>query len=139
MIKETIKYTDYLGVERTETFCFNLNKAELADLQNGTTGGFSEFVKRIVESKDVPAIASVFKELVLKSYGEISPDGRRFIKSPELSTEFSQTEAFVELYMKLGSDDQYALTFIKGILPPDLREEVEKADMSKLISDSEEK
>ena len=133
MLKEKITYTDYLGDKRTETFCFNLNKAELADLQNFTVGGWSEFVKKIIESKNVPALAKLFKELVLKSYGEISDDGRRFIKSEELSTAFSQTEAFVELYMKLGTDDEYAISFIKGILPPDLQQQVNKEDAMKLL------
>lgn len=31
MLKETIKYTDYNGVERTEDFWFHLSKAELME------------------------------------------------------------------------------------------------------------
>lgn len=133
MLKEKITYTDYFGDKRTETFCFNLNKAELADLQNFTAGGFDEYVKRIVAAKDVPSLARIFKDLVLRSYGEISPDGKRFIKSEELSTAFSQTEAFVELYMKLAQDDEYAMAFIRGILPPDLQSEISKEDAVKLL------
>lgn len=120
MIKKTITYKDYNGEERTETFHFNLNKAEVMELQMGTTGGFSEYLQRIIDAKDHATIVKVFKEMILKAYGEKSPDGRRFIKSEELSTAFSQTEAYAILYMELSTNTQAATEFVKGIIPSDL-------------------
>lgn len=124
MLKETIKYTDYNGVERTEDFWFHLSKAELMEWEMGTTGGLTEMIKRIVDAQDAPAIIKIFKELVLKAYGQKSPDGKRFIKSEELAIEFSQTEAYSQLFMELATDADKAAAFVNGIMPSDV---VEKA------------
>ncbi len=117
MLKKAITYTDYNGVERTEDFYFNLSKAEVMEMELGTVGGLAEMLKRIVDSQDVPALIKNFKEIILKAYGEKSPDGKRFIKSEELSTAFSQTEAYSTLFMELATDHEAASVFINGIIP----------------------
>ena len=127
MLKETIKYTDYNGVERTEDFWFHLSKAELMEWEMGTTGGLTEMIKRIVDAQDAPAIIKIFKELVLKAYGQQSPDGKRFIKSEELATEFSQTEAYSQLFMDLATDADKAAAFVNGIMPSDVAEKAAAA------------
>lgn len=120
MITKTIKYVDYNGDEREEKFMFNLTKAELMEMEMGTTGGFAEMIQKIVETKDVPQIIKIFKDLILKAYGEKSADGKRFIKSKELSDEFAQTEAYSQLFMELATDADAAANFIKGIIPGDI-------------------
>lgn len=127
MLKETIKYTDYNGVERTEDFWFHLSKAELMEWEMGTTGGLTEMIKRIVDAQDAEAIFKIFKELVLKAYGQKSPDGKRFIKSEELATEFSQTEAYSQLFMELATDADKAAAFVNGIMPSDVAEKAAAA------------
>ena len=117
MIKKTITYTDYNGVERTESFYFNLSKAEIMEMEMGTAGGLAEMIQRIVDAQDAPAIIKIFKELVLKAYGEKSADGKRFIKSEEISTAFSQTEAYSQLFMELATDADAAAAFINGVVP----------------------
>lgn len=130
MLKETIKYTDYNGVERTEDFWFHLSKAELMEWEMGTTGGLTEMIKRIVDAQDAPAIIKIFKELVLKAYGQKSPDGKRFIKSEELATEFSQTEAYSQLFMELATDADKAAAFVNGIMPIDVAEKAAAAPVA---------
>lgn len=117
MLKKTITYTDYNGVERTEDFYFNLTKAELMEMEIGTTGGMADMIKRIVDAKDAPAIIKIFKELVLKAYGEKSADGKRFVKSEEISNGFAQTEAYSQLFMELATDADAAAAFVNGIIP----------------------
>ena len=118
MWKETITYTDYFGETRTEDFRFHLSKAECAERQMATAGGgYAELLKRIVDARDAEKIVSYFKQFILDSYGEISSDGRRFIKSPEISKAFSETPAYEQLYMKLATDDEYAAKFVNGVLP----------------------
>lgn len=120
MLKKTITYTDYDGLERTEEFRFNLTKAELMDMELTTVGTFSKLMQKIIDEKDMVRLAKYFKELILKSYGVKSDDGKRFIKSPELSEAFSQTEAYSELYMELLSNSEYAVKFIQQVMPKDL-------------------
>ena len=118
MRKETITYVDYNGTERTEDYYFNLTKAEIMEMEMGTTGGLAEMINRIVAAQDAPAIIKIFKDLILKAYGEKSADGKRFIKSEELSTAFSQTGAYDQLFMKLATDSEAAANFVNGIVPP---------------------
>ena len=117
MLTKTITYTDYNGVEKTEKFYFNLSKAELMEMEMTTNGGFAESIQKIVDAKDTPSIVRVFKDLILKAYGEKSLDGKRFIKSEELSTAFSQTEAYSILFMELATDADAAAKFVNGIIP----------------------
>ena len=119
MLKKSITYYDYNGVERTEDFRFNLSKAELMEMEMSTNGGLTEMIDKIVAAQYIPAIIKVFKDLILKAYGEKSPDGKRFIKSEELSTAFAQTEAYSQLFMELATNPEEAAKFINGIIPTD--------------------
>lgn len=120
MLKKTITYTDYSGIERTEDFYFNLSKAEILEMQLSVNGGFAEMLQKIIKAKDFPTLVKTFKELILMSYGEKSEDGRRFVKSKEISDAFAQTEAYSILFMELSNDDKAASEFVNGILPADL-------------------
>ena len=88
MLKKTITYEDYNGVERKEDFYFNLTEAEVMEMELSTKGGLTEMINRIVAAQDATAIVKIFKDLILKAYGVKSPDGKRFIKSQELRDEF---------------------------------------------------
>ena len=134
MIKKTITYVDYNGTERTEDFYFNLSKAELMEMEMGTKGGLTEELQRIINAQDTPEIIKVFKGLLLKSYGQKSPDGKRFIKSEELSEEFEQTEAYSQLFMELATDDKKASDFVNGIIPSDISAEVAKQQTAEFVA-----
>ncbi|MCM1524226.1 MAG: hypothetical protein NC120_07175 [Ruminococcus sp.] len=119
MLKKTISYTDYDGNPRTEDFYFNLSKAEIArmELSAAGTGGLEKTLQHMVDSKDGKRIAESVERLILDSYGEKSVDGKRFIKSKELSEAFYQTEAYSELFMELVLDAEKAAAFVRGIVP----------------------
>lgn len=123
MLKKTVTYTDYNGVERTEDLYFNLTKAEIMEMELGTTGGFAEMIQKIIAAQDAPAIIKIFKDLVLKAYGEKSADGKRFMKSDEIATAFSQTEAYSQIFMELATDADAATKFVNGIMPSDLQQD----------------
>lgn len=120
MITKTITYTDYNGEERTETAMFHLTKAELLEMEMSVDGGLTAMLNRIVETRNAPELIKIFKDLILRSYGEKSPDGRRFIKNDKLREEFAQTEMFSELFMKLSTDDGEAAEFVSGLIPKDI-------------------
>jgi hypothetical protein len=117
MIKWPITYTDYNGETHTEDFYFNLNRAEVMEMNFDADGAYGEYLQRIVEQHDARKIGNEFRNLIIRSYGEKSPDGRRFIKSDDLTEAFVQSEAYAELYMQLASSSELCEKFVKGILP----------------------
>ena len=131
MLKKTIAYTDYNGNERKEDFYFNLNKAEIAEMELEVKGGMSAMLQEITAAQDTPSLIKVFKNLILKSYGKKSPDGVRFIKSQELRDEFEQSEAYSELFMELATDADAASEFINGIIPQSVAAEAKKLEAKK--------
>lgn len=124
MLSKTITYTDYNGVTRTEDFYFNLTPSEVTEMELGTDEGFSSLIKRVTNSRDLPEIVKIFKGLILKAYGEKSSDGKRFIKSEELSIAFSQTEAYSTLFMECATDSEAAAAFINGIMPTEALDKI---------------
>ena len=117
MLKKTITYTDYNGIERTEDFFFNLSEAELIEMELSRAGGLSVILKRIVDAQDTASISKEFKDILFRSYGEKSDDGKRFVKSKALSEAFSQTEAYSKLFMELATNADSAAEFINGLMP----------------------
>ena len=128
MLKKTLTYTDFNDEERTEDFYFNLTEAELADMEITTIGGLTETMEKISKAKDKPALAKIFKEFILKAYGEKSPDGKRFMKSDEIRKAFEETQAYSDIYMELATDADKASDFFKKILPSKLINEKKNED-----------
>lgn len=117
MLKREIKYVDFNGEEREETFYFHLNKVEVAELEASKSGGIEAFVKRVVSEKDKEKLIEFFKGFILLCYGEKSDDGRYFEKSEELSKKFSYSPAFEILFVELASDADAAAAFVNGVAP----------------------
>lgn len=126
MLKKTVKYVDYEGKAREEDFYFNLNKAELMRMNLSTPGGITKQLRHISQQMDVPAIMETFRTFILDSYGVISSDGKRFIKTPQLKEEFEQTEAYSEIFMELCTNAEAAADFIAGVVPKEVGDEFRK-------------
>jgi hypothetical protein len=118
-------YRDFNDVERTEDFYFNLTKAEVMEMEMSTKGGLAEMIQRIIAAQDQPAIIKIFKDLIIRSYGVKSPDGKRFIKNDEVVDEFVQTTAFSDLFMELATNADAAAEFINGVVPADMAKQIE--------------
>jgi hypothetical protein len=117
MLKKTITYVDFDDNERTETFYFNLSKAELAEMELSLDGGFAQKINKIVEAKDSKELISIFKGIILKSYGEKSLDGRFFVKNQRVRDDFLSSPAYNYLFMELATNTESATAFINGIMP----------------------
>lgn len=127
MLKLTETYMDYNGVERTEDFYFHFTKAELLKMEMGVKGGLAEMVKRAAQTQDAPTIIKVFEDLVAKSYGVKTPDGKGFNKDPEVVKEFLQTEAYSNIFMRLATNDEEAAKFVNGVVPADMSKQAAAA------------
>lgn len=126
MYGKKMKYINYNGEERERKFYFNLNKAELLEMELSTNGGYETYINRIIETRDQAELIRIFKDLILRSYGVKSDDGERFIKNQQLIDEFVQTEAYSDLFMELATNAEAATEFVNGIIPPALAVEVQK-------------
>lgn len=117
MLKKTVNYTNFDGEEVSEVLYFNLTKAELMELEMSYEGGFSNYIKKIVDSKDAQALVTVFKDLIVKSYGVRSENGKSIIKNEKLREEFLGSEAYSELFMELISDQKAGEAFFNAVVP----------------------
>lgn len=117
MYAKPITYTDYDGVQHTEKFYFNISKAELIEMDASETGGLTKRLQEIVDANETADIFKRVKSIILKAYGRKSPDGKRFIKSPEMSQEFEQTEAYSELIMEFMQNPKSFEEFMRHTLP----------------------
>ena len=117
MLKKLIKYKDFNGFEHEEPFYFNLTKAEMVEMEMSKDGGFAEFITKVVQTQDQKELIKLFKDFILKAYGERSDDGKHFYKSPEISAKFAATEAYSELFMELLTNTDAATAFVNGLAP----------------------
>lgn len=128
MLKKTIPFKDFFGIEKKRDYYFHLSKAELMEMEIGTSGGYLEMIQKIIDAQDNAQLMTIFKEFVLKAYGEISPDGERFMKVDDnghkLADKFVETEAYSILFMELVGDADAFANFVNGIIPADLAEKV---------------
>jgi hypothetical protein len=124
VFKKTITYEDYNGQKVTEDFYFHLSKAELMELELSKTNGLSDFMQRLIQTKDGKEIVDTFKTIILSAYGQKSEDGRRFIKTPELREEFTQTPAYSELFMEFAMNAEAGSEFIRNLVPDDIAKDL---------------
>lgn len=125
MLKKTITFKDLDGNDVTEDFYFNLNKAEIAEMELSYDGGLSDYLQKIIQKEDGYAIITSFKDIITKAVGKRSDDGRRFIKSQDIINEFVQTEAYSSMFMDIVTNATSAVDFIKGIVPADMAAKVD--------------
>lgn len=126
MLKKTITFTDYNGQSRTEDFYFNLTLTEISRMELSMVGGLEETIKRLVATQDGAEIMALVEKIILKAYGEKSPDGRRFVKGDDIAEAFSQTPAYDLLFMELATDSEKMAAFVNAIIPdvPEIKKEL---------------
>lgn len=144
MIKKTVKYTNFNDEQKTADLYFNLSKTELVETRFENGESFIDDLEKIREEEDVLKIYNIFKNLVLKAYGERSEDGERFIKSPEALDAFQQSAAFDEMIYQMMLDPKEFVTMIYNLIPSDLRAELQKdgklptpEELTKQVNDAE--
>lgn len=128
MLKKTFQYTDFNGNEQEETFYFNLSKSEVIEYELQERAGMSTTLQRIVEERDNQKILAHFKDLVMKSVGRKSDDGRRFVKNDEIREDFLASPAYDEMFVWLMSEPGAGAEFVNNVLPQDVDEFVKKVD-----------
>lgn len=118
MLTKEITYTDLNGNQRTDTYYFNLTKAELLEYDSSFEDGVLNYLTFLTKNGDKMKgkLVLAFKDLILRSYGEKTPNGR-FIKNEELREAFAASEPYSELFMEITSSEENAANFINAIIP----------------------
>lgn len=124
MLKRTVTYTDYNGIERTETFYFHYTEAEILDMEMSVEGGLAERIQRIIDAKDQTSLMKEIKKFVLDAYGVKSDDGRRFMKNDEIRTAFVENPAYSEIWLELLSDENIASAFVNQVVPENMKDKL---------------
>lgn len=128
MIKKSITYVDYNGNERTEDHYFNLSKSEIMKMEMSVAGGLAEMIQRVVAAQDQTAIMKIFEDLIHKSYGVKTPDGKGFRKDKADLEAFIATPAYDELFMELATNADAAAKFVNGIIPAEMAKQLAAAN-----------
>lgn len=136
MLKKTIPFTDFDGVQQTEVWYFHMSKAEIVEFQlefgGVEEGGLQKRIQEVIQTKDPKVIMGLFKDMIGRSVGKRSADGKRFMKSEELTKEFMQTEAYSAFFMDLVTNAQSGAEFIRGIVPGDMADKVDVSGLTNL-------
>lgn len=117
MFEKTIKFKDFFGNERSEKRYFNLSEAEVIDAQFNTNDDFALLIQGIANTQDRESLGRLFKEIILRSYGEPSQDGIYFNKSKEIRDKFENSALYNALYTELLFDADKASEFINKVIP----------------------
>lgn len=116
MIKKTISYVDFNGTERKDDYYFHLSVPEATRFAaRFGEQGWEAGIKKIVESGDLTEVLDLFEDIILTSYGQKSPDGRTFVKNKEMRENFSNSEAYAQLFEELVMSPDAMTQFAKGI------------------------
>lgn len=116
MIKKTISYVDFNGTERKDDYYFHLSVPEATRFAaRFGEQGWEAGIKKIVESGDLTEVLDLFEDIILTSYGQKSPDGRTFVKNKEMRDNFSNSEAYAQLFEELVMSPDAMTQFAKGI------------------------
>lgn len=139
MLAKEITYSDAAGEQVTETFYFNLTKAEITEMEYSVKGGLTAMINSISTTKDVKTIITIAKKLILLSFGEKYVDDKgvtRFLKNDNIRDAFSATEAYSELFMSFVQDANKFNDFIIGIMPLDMQAEIRKNQSEKAANNT---
>ena len=132
MLKQLITYKNFDDEKVEKVLYFNVSKTELAENNVDLEAELQGILERIEQiskgeeeatTADMRRLLELVKTLMRMAYGIRSEDGERFIKSPELWTEFTQTAAYDAFLMSLFENEERAVAFMLGIMPAELREE----------------
>lgn len=125
MLTKAITYTDLNGNSVTETYMFHLNEAEVAEMEVSINGGLHGSLEKALTDNDYSFVFSFLKDLILRSYGEKSSDGKRFVKDKKKTEEFADSEAYSSLFMELVGEGNAMDTFVRGVFPSSMVRQID--------------
>jgi hypothetical protein len=129
MYRRKITYTNFNDEQVTETLAFNLSETELLDLSEQDPTFSAAYLKQVADEQDPATMFRLLRKTIALSYGEVSMDGKRFMKSEEIMNGFLHSAAYDALIRELVSSDSIdeVSSMLIGIFPAQFRDELTKA------------
>lgn len=131
MFSRTFEYKGFDGQIHKDTRWFNLSDAEIVKMNLSTVGGVDVMIKKLLREQEPGKIVDMFETLILKSVGEKSIDGRRFMKKEipgrpwgEVAEDFKETPAYSQLFTELVSSGEKVREFLLGAISDEAREQM---------------
>ena len=128
MLERTFEYIGYDGQPKKDTYYFDLNEAELFEMDLSSIYGFKGQMERLLKEERTAEIVDMFKGIILGAVGEVSPDGRRFIKNDKIREDFHRSKAYSKLFVELVSSGEKFAEFLRGAIPEEIRQKMEEDD-----------
>jgi hypothetical protein len=116
MLKKEVKYTDFNGKEREETLYFHLSKSEMIKLEVQIPGGFENLSERLDPQNKPDEVVDLFELFLLGSYGEKSEDGKRFVKTPEVTDRFRYSAVYDSIFMSMLYNPDEMVSFFNELV-----------------------
>ncbi len=137
MFKKTMTFDNLDGEEVTQTFYFNYNKKEIAELiEFGCIQKYADpdrtyipleeqlailttptSVSGLDEASNTRRAYEIFQDLILDAYGVKETDNVTFTKNASLREAWGNHVAFVEMIFEFLESPQLAATFVESCLP----------------------
>lgn len=113
MLKKEIHYISFDGKPEVEVAYFNLNKVECARLSAKAGGDIEKYAQQIADSGKMSDAIEFLIDVILTAYGK--REGDRFVKNPQLRSEFEYGIAFGELFEELITNPEELGAFIDKV------------------------
>lgn len=133
MLKKEVNYTDFDGNEVKDVLWFHLNEIEIKEMDKDISGGLIKYMEKIIDTDNADALIDIFKDLMIRSYGIKTPDGKHFYKNDEIKNDFIHSAVFPKLYMEFITNTNAAVDFINGIVPADIRNKMAEMESSSKV------
>ena len=109
-----------MGNMREEVFYFNFTEEESLAVTIIGSETLEGAITRLLTESNYQKIYELIGDIVKKSVGRMSEDGRKFVKNQDILDDFTQTNAYSDFMMELMSGEEATgaiLEFLNGIIP----------------------
>ena len=135
MLSRTFTCNGFDGSKFNVTFDFHLRESEVTKINMGTFVGLDVLMKRLFDTKNGEEIVKIMDKIIMTSVGRESLDHHAFIKNDEIRNEFTQTDAYDQLFMELTTDMDKLSAFIRDILPAKMRDKILEANAERAAAE----
>lgn len=124
MLKKDITYQNLDGQDVTETFYFQITKAEVIEKAAIKGEDYADRLRKLTVERDGAEIMREFKALLTESVGR--REGQLFIKDESIRNQFLFSGAWDSFFLKLIESPDSGAKELQSIFPKDVQDQIAK-------------